>query len=125
MPANESKTPNLLEIIQQWQKISVDDYQRTYAWSKDEIEELFEDIQETAKSGSRHFFGTLIWQSKDGRVATLVDGQQRMTTVFLIVAALRDELIRLGKDTIEPAVQGELPTYVLQKAGFGSEPKQP
>jgi len=116
MPANESMTPNLLEIIQQWQKISVDDYQRTYAWSKDEIEELFEDIQETAKSGSRHFFGTLIWQSKDGRVATLVDGQQRMTTVFLIVAALRDELIRLGKDTIEPAVPGELPTYVLQKA---------
>ena len=44
MAANESKTPNLLEIIQQWQKISVDDYQRTYAWSKDEIEELFEDL---------------------------------------------------------------------------------
>jgi hypothetical protein len=116
MSANESKTPNLLEIIQQWQKISVDDYQRTYAWSKDEIEELFEDLRDTAKSGSRHFFGTLIWQSKDGRVATLVDGQQRMTTVFLIVAALRDELIKLGKDTIEPAVPGELPTYVLQKA---------
>jgi len=113
---NESKTPSLFDVVKQWKKISVDDYQRTYAWSKDEIEELFEDVTDSAQSGDRHFFGTLILQSGDGQTAKLVDGQQRLTTIFLLVAALRDELIRLGKDTIDPAIPGELPTYVLQKA---------
>lgn len=114
MEANEN-TPTLFDVVKQYQKIEVDDYQRTYAWTKDEIEELFSDLKQCISDGDHHFFGTLILQAKDNSLATIVDGQQRLTTVFILVAALRDEILRLGIDTIQADQPGHRPIRVIDK----------
>ena len=115
MEANSS-TPTLFDVIKPFKEIKVDDYQRTYAWGNDQIDELFGDLKEVVETGENHFFGTLIFESKDGQHATIVDGQQRLTTVFTIVAALRDQIERLGVKQIDPDMPGQLPIYVSQKA---------
>lgn len=113
---SNSTTPTLYDVIKPFREIKVDDYQRTYSWSNEQIDELFDDLKEITQSGENHFFGTLIFETKDGQSATIVDGQQRLTTVFVIVAALRDQIETLSVKLIEPERPGQLPIYVAQKA---------
>jgi hypothetical protein len=113
---SNSSTPTLIDVIKPYKEIRVDDYQRTYAWQNDQIDELFDDLKETVESGENHFFGTLIFESKDGQHATIVDGQQRLTTIFTLVAALRDQIEGLSEKQIAPEKPGRLPIYVSQKA---------
>jgi len=109
-------TPKLSDVVKQFQEIRVDDYQRTYAWQNEQIDELFEDLKETVSSGDNHFFGTLIFETKDQRHATIVDGQQRMTTLFVLVAALRDHIDKLSLNEIPAEKPGQLPVHVANKA---------
>lgn len=65
-------------------------YQRGYAWEKQNIRELFEDIIESIESGSNHYIGTIVLskvKDEDERFF-IVDGQQRITTISLIICAL-------------------------------------
>ncbi len=96
-------THPLYDAIKSYKVMSVDDYQRPFSWGNDEIVEFFQDLRECADSGEPHFFGTLILQSdpNDPSKVTIVDGQQRLTTCFITVAALRDAIDALGMETIK------------------------
>ena len=65
-------------------------YQRPYAWTEDEISELWNDIQD--ENGSI-FIGSFIFNQgtleTDGYLE-VVDGQQRILTVTILIAAIRD-----------------------------------
>ena len=68
-------------------------YQRNYAWGKDEIETLVHDIFDACtKKKSKYFIGTLVTYSKDENTFEVIDGQQRLTTLFLILKALNKEV---------------------------------
>lgn len=56
-------------------------YQRNYAWGSDQIEQLIEDIKSTDND---YFLGNLIVNQKDNNVYEVIDGQQRLTTLFLL-----------------------------------------
>jgi hypothetical protein len=107
-------TKSILEVVSQFDRLIVEDYQRTYSWEKDEIDDFFIDLKDVAITAEPHFFGTLIMQSGDDGKASVVDGQQRLTTTYLTVAALRDAALRLDSDVI--AETGKLPIYVSQEA---------
>ncbi|WP_226347279.1 DUF262 domain-containing protein [Agilicoccus flavus] len=67
-------------------------YQREYSWSKAQWDALFDDLLE---SEGQHFLGTIICINTtvdvlDGTTLELVDGQQRMTTLSLLLAAIYD-----------------------------------
>jgi hypothetical protein len=81
-------------VVGEFSTLEVEDYQRVYVWSEDDIDLLFDDLFQCAgnEAIATHFFGTLILQLEDNDVAKVVDGQQRLSTAFLIVAALRDHL---------------------------------
>jgi hypothetical protein len=115
-------TQSLKVVVESYQQLQVDDYQRTYAWSKDELIDLFSDLTDAVHDGEPHFFGTLILQNFDGNKAKVVDGQQRLTSVFLFVSAIRDELIALTNQTLQ--APGQLPVNVLQKANAFLYPGQ-
>lgn len=108
-------TEKLGQLITPFKKLEVDDYQRTYAWTGDQVEEFYSDLKEVAEEGSKHFFGTLILQYESEEHAKVVDGQQRLTTTFLLVAKLRDAIIKLGIDKID-GVGDDEDIYVKQKA---------
>ncbi|HFI0106294.1 TPA: DUF262 domain-containing protein [Streptococcus suis] len=56
-------------------------YQRNYAWGSDQIEQLIEDIMSTEGD---YFLGNLIVNQKDNNLYEVIDGQQRLTTLFLL-----------------------------------------
>jgi len=66
-------------------------YQRSYSWGVNEANELLEDLVDAAETGVPHFVGAivLIHGSENG-VLEIVDGQQRLTTLTILLAVLRD-----------------------------------
>jgi hypothetical protein len=70
----------------------VPDFQRNYAWEDEQIDSLLEDIAIGAESPNSHFIGSLIIliDPLHPRIAQVIDGQQRLTTIFMTVACLRD-----------------------------------
>ena len=67
-------------------------YQRNYDWKPEQCARLFDDLVEVVKTGrEEHFFGSIVSQTPhDERI--IIDGQQRITTVFLLLAAIRKQL---------------------------------
>ena len=67
-------------------------YQRNYDWRQEQCERLFDDLEGIAREGrASHFFGSIVSKADmDRRV--LIDGQQRVTTVFILLAALVAQL---------------------------------
>jgi uncharacterized protein with ParB-like and HNH nuclease domain len=70
-------------------------YQRNYAWGEDQCRELYEDIIRCVETGSNHYIGNVVYylgenDSGSFREMILVDGQQRITTILLLLCAIRD-----------------------------------
>ncbi|WP_437223542.1 DUF262 domain-containing protein [Planctomicrobium sp. SH661] len=67
--------------------------QREYSWEEQHVGDLFSDISDAlAESRSAYFLGTIVLNvSKD--IPEVVDGQQRLATTAMLIAAMRDFLI--------------------------------
>lgn len=65
-------------------------YQRNYDWKEENCEQLFRDLMKLHKSGREsHFFGSIVSSSPQGSEDRyIIDGQQRITTISLLLAAL-------------------------------------
>ena len=64
-------------------------YQRNYAWEKDEISALIQDVYNAwQKNSNTYFIGTLVSFHKGDLVYEIIDGQQRLTTIFIILKVL-------------------------------------
>ncbi|MSS10737.1 MULTISPECIES: DUF262 domain-containing protein [Clostridia] len=60
-------------------------YQRNYAWSETQIEQLIEDIESSIDGSNKNYFlGNLIVNQTDNNVYEVIDGQQRLTTLYLL-----------------------------------------
>jgi Protein of unknown function DUF262/Protein of unknown function (DUF1524) len=72
-------------------------FQRDYSWTEEEWEDLWTDILGTiAENGEpAHYMGYLVLQSPDEKIFDVIDGQQRLTTITLIVLAVLKNLKRL------------------------------
>lgn len=72
-------------------------FQRDYSWTNAEWEDLWLDIQGAIKAGGEpaHYMGYLVLQSDNDKAFDVIDGQQRMTTLSLIVLAVLKNLQQL------------------------------
>lgn len=75
-----------LENIFAENEYSIPIYQRNYAWGKEQIEQLLSDIYD---ADSNYYLGTLIVDRTAPNVFTVIDGQQRLTTIFLLLLYLK------------------------------------
>jgi hypothetical protein len=80
----------------------VPDYQREYVWEPEQVEQLLGDIrgeQTASVTGEipEYFIGSIVVCPGNGGTLDLIDGQQRMTTLFLMLCAIRDRLDALGE----------------------------
>ncbi len=68
-------------------------YQRNYAWEKDEIGALIRDVDDSFHKDPNkvYYIGTLVSYDKKDRIFEVIDGQQRLTTLYLILKALKQE----------------------------------
>lgn len=79
-------------------------FQRDYSWSEEEWEDLWLDIINTFEPGGEpaHYMGYLVLQSQDDKIFDVIDGQQRLTTLSLMVLATLKNLQRLMTAGKEP-----------------------
>lgn len=65
-------------------------YQRNYAWEEDEITALVKDVYDSAckKSKAPYYIGTLVTYKRGDSEYEVIDGQQRLTTIYIILKAL-------------------------------------
>ncbi len=97
----------------------IPEYQRPYAWEYDQVETLFEDLWEFTSNGggteskSTYFLGSVVsFENPDGE-QEIIDGQQRITSLFLLLRAIYTKLKQSDSPTkeatnfikqIEPAI---------------------
>ena len=74
----------------------IPDYQRPYAWEEDECQTLWDDIfcfafpdnnKDYFKSNDEYFLGAIVTYKDNGR-SEVIDGQQRLTTILLLLRAI-------------------------------------
>ncbi len=74
---------------------NIPEYQRPYSWQKDNNDQLFDDIYESDRE-NEYFLGTIILQEVKevgtGIMYDVIDGQQRLTTIQILLACLRDNV---------------------------------
>ncbi len=71
-------------------------YQRNYTWEKENCELLYNDIVSSIKNERNHFLGSLVYSTtkrNDIKSCPIIDGQQRLTTIMLLLKAI-DDLIK-------------------------------
>ena len=84
----------------------IPEYQRPYAWSYDEVDTLFNDIWDFTieRGGSRrnatYFLGCMVSFENENGEQEIIDGQQRITSLFLLLRAIYTKLIS-GVETKE------------------------
>ncbi|KEK13548.1 hypothetical protein EP18_00045 [Lysinibacillus sphaericus] len=75
-------------------KFIIPEYQRPYAWSDEQIQTLFEDLVEYTENNneSTYFLGTIVSYENENGEQEIIDGQQRITSLFLLLRALYSKL---------------------------------
>ena len=73
---------------------NIPSYQRPYVWGEDNINELLDDILYAFENDSQdtYFMGALVLQNKENDEYDILDGQQRLTTLALLLATIRDNI---------------------------------
>jgi len=99
MAATNFKTENntFRKLIGNGLTYRIPRFQRDYSWTDDEWEDLWADLMGTLQpeGESAHYMGYLVLQSSDDKTFEVIDGQQRLTTVSIIVLAVLKNLQRL------------------------------
>ena len=104
MSITKSQTDKIGSIFK-GNHFTIPKYQRKYSWTETETKALWNDINESIGNGMNHFVGTLCF--KENKIVGLstdteyevIDGQQRLTTIFLMLSVLIEKIS--DKDTRE------------------------
>lgn len=80
-------------------KFVIPEYQRPYAWSEEQIQTLFDDLVEYTKmqnldseKESNYFLGTIVFYENENEEKEIIDGQQRITSLFILLRAIYRKL---------------------------------
>ena len=101
-------------------RFSIPKFQRAYSWDAPQCDELWRDLMRAARAHRSHFMGTLIYldEERDGmRELSVVDGQQRLTTITLILAALARYLRESGVQLLGVDADYLYTTFLSGEAG--------
>jgi hypothetical protein len=79
-------------------------FQRDYSWTEDEWDDLWQDILGLFEEGGEpsHYMGYLVLQSSDSKEFDIIDGQQRLTTISIMILAALGHLQDLVSARLDP-----------------------
>jgi len=93
---------------------TVPDFQREYVWQREQVEKLLQDVYDEfydeegqLVKGPEYFLGSIVVCKGDGGTFQLIDGQQRMTTIYLVLCGIRDLLVEMSEapnDTLKAQI---------------------
>jgi uncharacterized protein with ParB-like and HNH nuclease domain len=98
----ESSDLSLTDLLKDF--YSVPDFQREYVWQEQNARKLLEDVQtefyderNEMVPDLEYFIGSIVVYPDEQGTFRLIDGQQRLTTIYLVLCAIRDRLIELNE----------------------------
>jgi uncharacterized protein with ParB-like and HNH nuclease domain len=101
----KGETINIGKLFSKEFFFRIPEYQRPFSWEDDHFEDLINDLIE-ADRNQEYFLGTLVLQQKDKHNNhDVVDGQQRLTSLNILLACLRD---RVEKREFKDAIHDKL-----------------
>ena len=104
MPATESligfEQSGIGNVLRQ-NLLKVPPNQREYAWTDLEIGQLFTDVSRALGENVDYFLGTIVTIPRSEKVLEVVDGQQRLATTAILLAAIRVYMKEIGEDLLE------------------------
>jgi len=101
----DARKGNIYEILNGNKQFLIPVYQRFYSWDIEQCKRLWNDIVEMQRKGKvGHFVGSIVNIAEQAMPTgvqkyMIIDGQQRMTTLTLLLLALRDYAIKNPGDT--------------------------
>ena len=97
MSITKSQTEKIGSIFN-GNRFEIPTYQRKYSWTDNERKALWQDIEESIKDTMNHFVGTLSFKENKAvglttdTIYEIIDGQQRITTIFILLKVLIEKL---------------------------------
>src|SRR5690606_683646 len=92
MPIIQNPKPLTLSELLGQSRLEIPTYQRSYSWTDVQVDEYLGDLFESFRSGESWFLGILYTYPKPGSalaaLTMLLDGQQRITTTFILLKEL-------------------------------------
>jgi len=90
------------DILTRSHRFEVPDYQRQYSWTEEQWAELWEDLN-SLEEGEMHFLGSIVvvsgaYEPTGSTKLQLVDGQQRLSTISILLCALRTRYSELEEN---------------------------
>ena len=109
-------------------KFVVPDFQRNYAWEAKQVNEFWNDLEFVTQNKNDHFVGSVILLLEDGSTdLQVIDGQQRLTTIFILISLIRDLMLKQETQLLQTPVQtfdvSHEPISVLFKDLASAEPR--
>ncbi len=91
---NTIEQPKLMSVNEVFNNVEyvVPIYQRNYAWGKDQIDRLIQDIRDVLPDAESYYLGSLIVNQSGPNRYEVIDGQQRLTTLYLMSLYLDKQL---------------------------------
>ncbi|MGM9774538.1 MAG: DUF262 domain-containing protein [Candidatus Egerieousia sp.] len=92
--SNSPSMFSLKELFSNGDKYLVPVYQRNYTWEKFHLQQLVQDIWDSCSNtpDRNYYIGTLVVYKTSGGLYETIDGQQRLTTINIMLCALRNEI---------------------------------
>lgn len=103
----DTKTVNLNDILGNGKIYRVPQFQRDYSWEQDNWEDLWNDIELASETKNAHYMGSVVLQSTTGKEFSIIDGQQRFTTLTILTLAIIKAIQNLADKGIEVAENKE------------------
>lgn len=80
----------LADLLCNGMEMAMPPYQRSYSWENSEAQALLSDLHDASESGESHFIGAIVLVREASGRFLIVDGQQRLTTLTILLSVLRD-----------------------------------
>ncbi len=97
----DSTTNHFGSLIRSGGKYIIPKFQRDYSWDVEQWDDLWQDIESMIAESGDHYMGYLVLQSLKGKDCQIIDGQQRFTTISILILAVIKSIQKLVDRGIE------------------------
>lgn len=89
-------------------KFKVPEYQRSYAWEKENVQSMLSDINDAINSKEKEYFlGSIVVTGPQHQYHEVVDGQQRMATICLIITKIKNHFLSIGETQVANNIKSD------------------